>query len=156
MVKALIITAALIGIGVAYWLISPLFITTKVTEDLPIVMPAAKSLEDAAPLPINEMRQGVFVGLAGHNASGTAKLLKIGDRYFIRFETDFKITNGPDLFVHFGKNDQYAANARLGTLKGNEGSQNYEVPGGLNPSDYNEIWVWCRAFSVPFGKAVLE
>ena len=40
-------------------------------------------------------------------------------------------------------------------LKGNIGGQNYEVPAGIDPLLYNEIWVWCRAFSVPFAKAVL-
>ncbi|MDP2651294.1 MAG: DM13 domain-containing protein, partial [bacterium] len=40
-------------------------------------------------------------------------------------------------------------------LKGNIGSQNYELPPEINLEDYNEVWIWCRAFSVGFAKAVL-
>lgn len=96
------------------------------------------------------------MSLAGHSAEGTATLVKVGTQYYVRFEDDFKMTNGPDLFVHFGKSDAYAVEARLGALKGNVGGQNYEVPEGIDPLLYDEVWVWCRAFAVPFGKAVLE
>jgi hypothetical protein len=100
--------------------------------------------------------KGSFEGLARHNAVGTAELIEIDGKYFVRFESDFKVTNGPDLFVDFGKDGQHDSSARLGKLKGSTGGQNYEVPAGINVDDYNEVWVWCRAFSVPFGKALLK
>ncbi|OGM98615.1 MAG: hypothetical protein A2915_02160 [Candidatus Yanofskybacteria bacterium RIFCSPLOWO2_01_FULL_41_34] len=72
------------------------------------------------------------------------------------FEDNFKVTNGPDLFVYFGKDGKYSSEARIGALKGNIGGQNYEVSESINPEEYNEVWVWCRAFSVPFSSAVLK
>ena len=90
-----------------------------------------------------------------HNAEGVAKLIRIGDRYYVRFKDNFRVTNGPDLFVYFGKNGKYVAEAQLGALKGNVGGQNYEVPKEINPEEFNEVWVWCRAFSTPFAKAEL-
>jgi len=75
---------------------------------------------------------------------------------YIRFEDDFTVTNGPDLFVYLGNNGQYDADTNLGRLKGNVGSQNYEVPAEIDVSQYSEVWVWCRAFFVPFGHAVLQ
>ena len=99
---------------------------------------------------------GSFVGLAGHNGEGVAKLIKVGERYFIRFEDDFRVTNGPDLFVDLGSDGDHDGSARLGRLKGSTGGQNYEVPADVDVEQYNEIWVWCRAFSVPFAKAVIK
>lgn len=147
--KILIGLFFLIGIGVAYWLISPLFIERMVSEELAEIAP----MEMMEQLEI--IASGSFEGLAAHNAAGTARLLKIGDRHYIRFEDDFRVTNGPDLFVHLGKDGEYYSEARLDALKGTVGSQNYEIPEGINPEEFNEVWIWCRAFSVPFGKAVL-
>ncbi len=149
MKKYILITVGLLILGVAYWLISPLFISEKVSEKLEDIAPVAPEASETT-------ARGQFQGLANHNAKGTANLLKIEDKYYVRFEDDFEITNGPDLFVHFGKDGQYDDDARLAALKGNVGGQNYEVPANLDPTEYNEIWVWCRAFSVPFGKAVLQ
>jgi hypothetical protein len=147
--KILIGLLALVGIGVAYWLISPLFIERIVSEELAEIalMEMGEQLQIIA--------SGSFEGLATHNAMGTARLLKIGDKYYIRFEDDFRVTNGPDLFVHFGKNGEYDPAARLASLKGNSGSQNYEIPENIDFNNYDEVWIWCRAFSVPFGKAAL-
>lgn len=156
----LIIFGSLAVLGVGYWLISPLFIERQVSESLSDIV----KTQDASPpagggAPQAEMpqtvRQGTFVSLAGHSAEGTATLVKAGEKYYVRFEDDFRMTNGPDLFVHFGKNGEYVTEARLGALKGNVGGQNYEVPAGIDPSNYDEVWVWCRAFAVPFGKATL-
>jgi hypothetical protein len=158
----LLIIVGLIGAGIAYWLISPLFIDREVSETVEDIMEARKleleekNIEITEPMSPEIISSGSFIGLGLHNASGTARLIKIADKYYVRFEDDFNITNGPDLFVHFGSNDKYDANARLGRLKGNIGGQNYEVPSDINPADYNEVWIWCRAFAVPFGKAVLE
>ena len=155
MKKIFIIIAAIAAVGVGYWLISPLFREEVVNERLEDIMPTPPA-GGQAQQQTQVISSGTFSGLAGHNAEGTAKLLKIGEEFYIRFEDDFKVTNGPDLFVHFGKDGQYLANARLGNLKGNIGGQNYKVPAELNPADFNEVWVWCRSFSVPFGKAVLN
>ena len=130
--------------AVAYWLLSPLFYDREVSEVFQMTPESSV------------IRSGVFTGLANHQASGTAKLIKSGDKYIVRLDDDFRVTNGPDLFVHFGKKGEYSAEARLGALKGNVGGQNYEVPPEIDPSQYDEIWIWCRSFFVPFGVAVLN
>lgn len=141
---------------VAYWLISPLFITVKVSESIEEIMPKAGEVAEGEVVEPQVVAEGVFEGLKGHRASGAAKLIKVGDKYFVRLEDDFYVTNGPDLFVHLGKDGVYAPEAQLASLKGNDGSQNYEVPVGIDVLKYNEVWIWCRAFSVEFGKAVLK
>lgn len=154
MKKIFFIFCGILGLGIAYWLISPLFITKTINEslaDIGVVSQSATSTATTATI-----AQGSFAGLAAHSAGGTAQLLKVGEKYFVRFESDFTVTNGPDLFVGFGKDGVYNKAAVIGALKGNVGSQNYEVPASIDPTMHNEIWVWCRSFSVPFGKAVLH
>lgn len=151
MKKILIVFVIVIALPIAYWLISPLFTEKKVSESLGNIMPNS-SLEEKPQV----ISSGNFSGLDGHQAEGKASLLKIGNSYYVRFENDFKITNGPDLFIHLGKDGEYSKEARLGSLKGNIGSQNYEIPKSIDVNNYDEVWVWCRAFAVPFGKAVLR
>lgn len=141
----LIIIVAVLAVG--YWLASPLFIEEKISEEMP-------TAGGSAPIVIKGM--GSFVGLAGHSGEGTAKIIESDGKHYLRFESDFRVTNGPDIFVYLGRDGEYDANARLAALKGNVGSQNYEIPEGIDPDDYNEVWVWCRAFSVPFAKAELR
>ena len=154
MKKIFIIIAVVVAVGVGYWLVSPLFMDEVVNEGIEDIMPTKSPGQTQQEPQI--VSAGSFSGLEGHNAKGTATLLKIDEDYYVRFEDDFVVTNGPDLFVHFGKDGQCGSGARLGALKGNIGGQNYKVPAELNPADFNEVWVWCRSFSVPFGKAELR
>jgi len=148
MKKILIILAIVIAIPFAYWTLSPLFTKTVVNEKLG----DATSNESSA----TTISQGSFIGQGVHNGQGTVKLINDGEKTFIRFENDFNVTNGPDLFVYFGKDGEYVDEAKIGELKGNIGSQNYEIPFDIDPSLYNEVWIWCRAFSVAFAKAELR
>jgi hypothetical protein len=43
----------------------------------------------------------------------------------------------------------------LGGLKGNQGSQNYEIPEGVALDEIESVTIWCRRFSVGFGVAPL-
>jgi len=148
MKKILITLAIIIIIPLAYWTISPLFTQTVVDEKLEDITDNQNA--------IITLSQGSFIGQGTHNAEGTVKLIKDGEKTFIRFEDDFNVTNGPDLFVYFGKDGEYVNEARIGELKGNIGGQNYEIPENINPDSYNEVWIWCRAFSVAFAKAELN
>lgn len=158
----IIIIGAILIVG--YYLASPLFLDKKVMEDFPIEdvnkeidmreneeIMNEKSKNGNGETEISA--RGNFEGLAGHNAAGKAVLIKSGDKKYVRFEEDFEITNGPDLFVHLGRDGEYDKEVNLGPLKGNIGSQNYEIPENVKIEEYNEVWIWCRAFSVPFGKA---
>lgn len=127
-----------------YWTISPLFINVTVSESL-----------TADGLVI--LSQGGFIGAdeVVHKAEGTAKALRTQEKaLLVRFEEDFKVSNGPDLYVYLiKKGDIKNGFVDLGRLKGNIGSQNYTVPAGTDLSEYDSVIIWCKAFSVLFGTA---
>jgi Electron transfer DM13 len=43
----------------------------------------------------------------------------------------------------------------LGSMKGNKGAQNYELPAGVDLSKYRTVTVWCKRFGVNFATAPL-
>ena len=106
---------------------------------------------------ITVLREGSFEGAdAFHQVSGFARVIDRGDDTIVRFEEGFRTTNGPDLFVWLVRGENYEEGVLdLGMLKGNVGSQNYVVPPGTDLSQYDRVILWCRAFRVLFGTAVL-
>lgn len=119
--------------------------TVTETEAITEVMEAAK------------LYSGTFRdGVKKYKTSGSVQTLIVDEKVFLRFE-DFETTNGPDLFVYLvmpGTETKEGIN--LGALKGNIGNQNYEVPLGVDFSQYQTVVIWCKAFDSDFGYADLE
>jgi hypothetical protein len=98
-----------------------------------------------------------------HQGSGAAAIYQLPTgSYVLRFE-NFEVTNGPDLHVLLAKSAAPASQAELmegylelGSLKGNIGSQNYEIPAGTDLSEYNSIVIYCMPFHVIFSTATLN
>ena len=121
----------------------------------------ADAMPGAAP---RKLRQGQFTDAdAVHKGSGTASVYVLGnDRHLVRFE-DFRTTNGPALVVYLAKHPspQSADDVidggfvALGELKGNVGNQNYDVPAGVDVSEYGSVVIWCELFDVLFSPAPL-
>ena len=101
-------------------------------------------------------RQGEFEGADEfHFGEGTALLIESEPgEYILRFE-NFSVRNGPDLFVYLSPNpDGYDdAAVNLGGLKGTDGAFNYDIPPGIDISQFQSAFVWCKAFSVLFATA---
>ncbi len=136
-----------------YWTISPFFRNTVVQEDLIPPTISTSTLPAQGPELIS---QGAFTGFDKiHNGTGTASIYEVDGKKVLRFEEGFQVNNGPDLYVGFGKSGTYIKGSEISTLKGNIGSQNYELPPDFDVTRYDSVWVWCKAFSTPFVKAEL-
>jgi hypothetical protein len=105
-----------------------------------------------APAGPQRVRTGMFRGI-DHRASGTVAIYRQPDgRYVIGLE-DIDIQPGPDydLYIVPGEDrEDTKGGIRLGDLRGNRGTQFYEVPDGVNLQ--NGPWtvlVWCQTFAVP-------
>ncbi|HEX2026761.1 MAG TPA: DM13 domain-containing protein [Nitriliruptorales bacterium] len=116
----------------------------------------------AAPGQARVLLHGDFRSLE-HQTTGRALVVELADgRRVLRFE-DLHTSNGPDLRVYLSEvrasDDWYAYGERsvdLGPLKGNLGSQNYEIPADVDVSRYRSAVIWCRRFTVGFGVSPLD
>jgi len=98
-----------------------------------------------------------------HATSGTAAIHAMPDgRRMLRL-SDFTTSNGPDVHVLLVASDdakdsdavKKAGYVDVAKLKGNMGSQNYELPKDLDLAKYRAVTIWCNRFSVNFGTAPL-
>jgi hypothetical protein len=108
--------------------------------------------------------QGQFMDADGfHQGSGTASIYQLPDgNHILRFD-DFEVTNGPDLHVLLAAHPNPATSDELhenyidlGSLKGNIGSQNYEIPVGTDITQFKSVVIYCMPFHVFFSNATLE
>ena len=121
--------------------------------------PAALAPDPGAPVNV-EIATGSFSALA-HPAVGNATAIELAEGGRVLTLTDFETDNGPDLRVYLvsgevnsnGDGDDFVD---LGALKGNIGDQQYEIPAGVDLTEFNSVVIWCRAFSSGFGVAELS
>ncbi len=121
--------------------------------DRRLFLTAAVGLGAVAALPAiagGHGRLGKFKGASNHVTTGTAELTKDS----VQLLSDFTFDGAPDPKVALGK-DGYDKNTLMGPLKKNTGASTYKLPAGINPDDYNEVWIWCERFNVPLGVAKL-
>lgn len=211
-----------IGLWVAWWLGSPLFINQVVEEafpaSAPVAQPASANLPVAViqptsvptvlnaptsapvaqsqttrlpattippaatttpaaptlaptPVPATARASGPVALTSGqfgeidavHKGEGTATFYRLPDGQRVLRLEDFKVTNGPDLFVYLASHPDPRTSAQLhegaavevARLKGNIGSQNYELPGDLDLEQFNSVIIYCKQFSVVFSTASL-
>ncbi len=165
---ALAAVFAVAGLGLAYWLISPLFINVQVDEALPGASSApASSVTTSAANPsatssLTALGSGAFYNVVHDGVAGKATLYKQTDGSIVLRLTGFKVLNGPDLYVYASSvtrpdagNINDANSVNLGKLKGNVGDQNYVIPAGTPPEKLKSIVIWCKTFSVNFASASL-
>lgn len=172
--------AVAIGLPVAYYLLSPLWINVEVDESFPTAMPAdvsaqatqamstamaepTKMMEEAMPeANMTLLAHGSFYDII-HVGSGQALFYQLADGTRILRLQDFEVDNGPDLHVYLVPIDPVPASVGveiegavdLGKLKGNIGDQNYEIPSGLDLSQFKSVVIWCQPFRVPFIAAAM-
>jgi electron transfer DM13 len=132
-----------------------IFVNAKVNE----TMPTATTTNGAGTV----LASRIFHSVA-HDSSGDASVYQLADgKRILRF-TNFKTSNGPDVHVYLvAANDasdsdtvKKAGFLELGSLKGNIGDQNYELPADLDLAKYRAVTIWCKRFGVNFGTAPLS
>lgn len=154
--QVVILVAVVVLIGLWYaFRPEKLFTSEKVNETFPATTAASTS----APVAI---ASGKFHGVA-HESQGTASVYQVGGGKNVLRLTEFKTSNGPELHLYLTTaadatdNDtvKKAEILDLGSLKGNEGDQNYDVPAGTDVNHFKSATVWCRRFGVNFATAPL-
>lgn len=129
----------------------------EASEDIPAAPPEPGA---AAAAGVNlQVAAGEFMGLA-HGASGTAAIVELAEGGKVLTFADLDTDNGPDLRVYLveGPVDDNGDGGEfidVGTLKGNKGNQQYELPDDIDVGRFDTVVIWCRAFSVGFAAATL-
>lgn len=157
-----VITAIAVAVvAVGWYLFRPelLFVNHRVNEAFP-----AADVNDMASTAVASAKvQGTFHSGA-HETKGTAAIYEVpGGKRVLRLPS-FETSNGPDVHVLLGKaadatdsdTVKTAGYVDLGSMKGNMGDQNYDIPSDANLADYRSVTIWCKRFSVNFGTAPLS
>lgn len=99
--------------------------------------------------------EGTFVGKSKHKTSGNVTILKTDNGVLVILDRNFSLDGAPDPKLGFGK-DGYDTDTTFSKLDSLRGLQVYRVPASIDPSNYNEFYIWCEKFSVPLGLAELK
>ena len=128
-----------------------------------------KEVNEPAPFTSNLDPQPEYTGrLEGnaHQTSGRATIYKSPDgKQYLRL-SDFTTSNGPDVHVVLARSEDpdlqqeivkgNLDSVELGTLKGNQGDQNYDLPATADVAKYGAVAIYCERFHAVFGLAKLE
>ncbi len=98
---------------------------------------------------------GSFTGLKGHATTGQVAVVRTAGGWEVHLKDDFTFDGAPDPRIGFGAEGKFAANTDFEPLRSNTGAQVYTVPAGVDPGAYDEVYIWCRQYSVPLGVAKL-
>lgn len=180
------IVLAIPALALGWWLGSPLFLDTEVSEEFPMSagadIPADMTREDVEKVMVEASEEPATVAeepmpedsgpinLGGgefrdadelHMGKGTATVYELEDGGRVLRLEDFEVTNGPDLHVLLVRDsdptgrDDVIGYLDLGSLKGNIGDQNYEIPADVDLAEYGSVVIYCKPFHVVFAVASL-
>jgi hypothetical protein len=133
----------------------PVTTTIALPTSIAAPPPTVTATTTTVPAPPARISAGTLRGI-DHRATGAAALYRLSDgTAFVRLE-DIDVQNGPDYVLYLVPGtDRRApgAGVELGALKGNQGTQNYVVPAGVDIHTPQTVLIWCRAFAVPVANA---
>lgn len=99
---------------------------------------------------------GTFQGSSDHVTTGGVAVVKTDSGHVLKLQPDFSLDGAPDPKLGFGNDGQYDTATTFSPLNANTGEQDYDLPASIDPTGYNEVYVWCEEFSVPLGVAKLQ
>jgi len=100
---------------------------------------------------------GTFVGANKHITTGNVSVVRTANGgTVVILDKNFSLDGAPDPRVGLGRDGKYDSSADLGKLVKVKGLQAYAVPAGVDISKYNEVYIWCRKFSVSLGVASVK
>ncbi len=153
------ISVGIVGLAVGWYAFRPelLFVNKTVNEEFP--GGAAMASIEKGPMAVTK---GNFKGLA-HETKGLASIYQLEDGKRTLRLTEFETSNGPDVHVYLTAAEVEKGSdaikevgfVDLGSMKGNKGDQNYDIPADADLNKYKNVTIWCARFGVNFGQAAL-
>ena len=153
--RNIIISVGIVVLAIGWYAFRPelLFVNKTVNEEFP--GGAAMASIEKEPMAVTK---GNFKGLA-HETKGLASIYQLADGKRTLRLTEFETSNGPDVHVYLTAAEvekgsdaiKEAGFVDLGSMKGNKGDQNYDIPVDADLNKYKNVTIWCARFSVNFG-----
>ena len=151
----LLVVAAAVLAGIAWYLVSPLFVDRRVSEATPPDVGAAL---------VATRRGSLGVVDAIHRGEGQATFYRRPDGTTVLRLEGFRVTNGPDLYVYLsghpaprnGAELHQAPDYEVAVLKGNVGDQGYELPADWDLAGVKSVVIYCKRFTTVFSTAELQ
>jgi hypothetical protein len=182
--RLIIAIAVLIPIlAIAWWLGSPLFLSKSVSEEFPVIagnvtadeieqvmtIMAKTNEEMSEDMPAMTAEPILFAsgslrdGESFHEGSGQVSLYQLENGLSLLRLENLNVTNGPALHVYLsehanpmnGNDVDTSGFVDLGSLKGNIGNQNYDIPADTDLSKIKSVVIYCKTFHVVFSVASL-
>jgi hypothetical protein len=161
--RNLVIGGIVVAAGAIGWALfrpDTLFVDKTINESFPGTATAQAASGNGQP---SVLSQGSFHSGA-HKTQGMAAIYQLADGTRTLRLTNFETSNGPAVHVYLvAANDardngtvKSAGFIDLGSIKGNKGDQNYEVPQSADLAKYRAVTIWCARFGVNFGTAPLS
>jgi Electron transfer DM13 len=157
--RNIILSATAVVLAIGWYAFRPelLFINKTANE----VFPSEAVMASLEKPPI-AVTKGNFKSLA-HETKGLASIYQFADGKRTLRLTEFETSNGPDVHVYLiaaevEKGSDAIKDAGfidLGSMKGNKGDQNYDIPAHADLNKYKNVTIWCARFGVNFGQAAL-
>ncbi len=157
--RNIIIGGGIIVLAIGWYAFRPelLFVNKTVNEEFP--GGAVMASIEKGPMAVTK---GNFKGLA-HETNGIASIYQLADGKRTLRLTEFETSNGPDVHVYLTAaqiekgNDaiKEAGFIDLGSMKGNKGDQNYDIPAAADLNKFKNVAIWCARFGVNFATAPL-
>lgn len=157
--RNIMVGVGVVALAIAWYAFRPelLFVNKTVSEEFP----GGAQMASIEKNPMANTK-GDFKGLA-HETKGVASIYQLADGKRTLRLTEFETSNGPDVHVYLTateieKGNDAIKNAGfidLGSMKGNKGDQNYDIPADADLNKYKNVTIWCARFGVNFGSASL-
>ena len=157
--RNIIISVGIVVLAIGWYAFRPelLFVNKTVNEEFP--GGAAMASIENGPMAVTK---GNFKGLA-HATKGLASIYQLADGKRTLRLTEFETSNGPDVHVYLTAAEvekgsdaiKEAGFVDLGSIKGNKGDQNFDIPVDADLNKYKNVTIWCARFGVNFGQAAL-
>lgn len=109
-----------------------------------------------SPVAEAQTRSGAFSGAGGHATSGSASVSTNGGGATLTLGSNFRFDGAPDPRLAFGTARGVDRGTMFARLAKNSGAQRYGVPRNIDTAAYTHVWLWCRRFDTPLGRARLS
>lgn len=102
---------------------------------------------------MSSTRNGSLQGNSSYTVIGDFNLTDVGDHLELTFESNFRASNGPGLFVYLSNSSSNVTGGiEVGQLMSNSGDQTYVISkDDAQLNTYSHVIIYCKPFGVIFG-----